>query len=103
MATQKTKASKAKKVHVMDLTWLPTEDTCIVCKKTLRLMGPFEGFFDGLKADGSKADDYEEWHMPYISIERACRSCVPVEGLTISVDNGEQFRLLPGNPRPVRL
>ncbi len=97
MATHKTKA------HITDLTWLPTQDTCCFCKKTIELLGPFDGLFGGnQRIDGTKADDYEEWHLPCISMLRACKTCVPADGFELEIEQ-KTYRLVPGNPSPVRL
>lgn len=103
MARTKAKAKRGK--GVIDLTWLPREDQCWFCQKTLQLHEIFDGFFDGVRTDGTKADDYEEWQIPMAGYVRACRPCfktVPPDGFVVKSEKSRQeWRLVPHLVLPV--
>lgn len=85
----------------VDLTWMPTQAKCVVCGRTLNLRGlfDFKPTIGGpyVRMDGVVPDEYEEWHLPFLSIVQACPGCVPPEGIVVS-----GYRCLPGEPCPKR-
>ena len=89
---------------VIDLTWIPTTAECVVCRKKLELLGPFDGPLGGRKRlDGTLADDYQVWTSPHLLSEvHACTSCLKPEGFTLRYEDGRVYRFLPDEDFPRR-
>lgn len=97
----KTKNRKDR-LPTVDLRWIPTQAKCVVCGKTLELLGPFDSFFGGRKRlDGTLADDYQVWPSPYAAGEvHACASCVKPEGFVLRYEDGNRYRFPFGGGMP---